>query len=866
MREQNGPSGGLSSSGNRWRCLAVLLLLLGAIGTLSCTAAPSPPAAPPLRLYYEGPSGQVRQALFLDPAVIPAAAPAQADVLVLHNRSLRSEALAQFRAAMEQGSGLVVLLGPDLSAATLAGLFDLPAPPALSTRSDPRSLQLAPGADEGLQEIAWNSAPQVHRRSLLQDTPGLRPLVRTVEGDEIVLASGRRGPAPAYLLTPWLGEGDNPHLWDWPYAHYLLYHLLQRAAGRAPPSYADWPYAPVPHARTRRLILAVGMGTLALTTALFFWGRSYARRHPHLLARLSTAPPPLETLPWRQVGFHRPLTGFLYLLSLGILLFIVLMVYQQFVLRRWLLPSPQAHGAWDLVVRFFEVFWLVFDVGTGTAAVKYFAQYRVREPRRGLHYLQFYLWWQAFSGTVQLTGVALLAATVVPHTAYAYLSFYLIVHALIQFPGFLRLFQYTFRALQRADYDQILTLVLYMGPIVFQTITVLLMRRWGEAHPAFGPAMGGVLGLGLGLYLTELAVFGLGLWLYRRMHLSLIGLLLPAFDRETVRSALRFGSKLAAAKSFAPFGHLVQTILIAALLTNYAEVQGNWSTAYLFGLAYGALSWGLYEALLPAISEAYYHGREILCRYYIAQGFKYGGWFSAFILSALGAVGDRFILGLLGADWRRAAELALPLLAWGSIQFVAQFADRLQQATGRTGLQALLTGGEQALRIGLMVLLLPRLQVWGLLVAYAVALPLKGVVAWLLNARWILRPRLYLWQSFVAPALAAAVNYGLLRLVGGWLWRGEAWSSLLLLILALIASLPFYTLLTALLGGWDQGGIDDLAQAVRLSGLGRPLAGLVYRAARLGARRSPLHGRFAMTIRPAALQEAASLTEEQVAL
>jgi O-antigen/teichoic acid export membrane protein len=799
--------------------------------------------------------------------VSPAPNPEQADAFVLHNTSLTDPDLARFQRALEQGRGLVILAGPDLAAETVASLLGLPAAPSWQVHDEPRALQLAPVMDDpSLREIAWSSAPQVRERLLLPEIAGLRPLVLAEGTDEPVLGELAAGQGRIYVFTPWLTEEHNLSFLDWPYAHYFLHHLLQRAAGRTPPSYAQWPLSPVPHAGTRYLILAVGLVTLGLTVGLFLWGRSYALRHPPLLRRLSTAPAPPEARPWEEVGFHRPLAGFLTLLSVGLCLFIPLMVYQQIVLRRWLLPSPQAHGSWDLVVRFFEVFWLILDVGTGTAAVRFFAQYRVHEPQRGLRYLQFYLWWQALSGTVQLTAVALLAATALPHTAYAYLSFYIIVHTLIQFPGFLKLFQYTFRALQRTDYDQTLTLVLYMAPMLFQTVAVLLMRNWGKAHPGIGPVIGGVLGMGLGLYLTELAVFVVGIVLYRRLGLSLRALLLPAFDWETVRSALGFGSKVAAAQSFAPFGHMVQTVLISLFLANYTEVQGIWSTAYLFTLAYGALPQGLYEELLPAIAEAYHHGRRVLCRYYIAQGFKFGGWFSAFVLGALGAVGDRFILGVLGLEWERAAVLALPILAWGAMTFAAHFADRVQQATGRPGLQAILTAGEQALRIGLMVLLLQRLQVWGLLIAYAVALPVKGIAAWLLNTRWILRPRLYLWQSFGAPLLAAAVNYGFLRLVGNFLWHGGWWGSLALLILALLGSLPLYAFFTALLGGWDDGGVAELEQASRLSGAGRPLARLLYRAVAWGARLSPLHNRFPMQIRTAALEEAASLTQEKVEL
>ncbi len=60
---------------------------------------------------------------------------------------------------------------------------------------------------------------------------------------------------------------------------------------------------------------------------------------------------------------------------------------------------------------------------------------------------------------------------------------------------------------------------------------------------------------------------------------------------------------------------------------------------------------------------------------------------------------------------------------------------------------------------------------------------------------------------------------------------------------------------------------DELVRrAAELSNFMRPMARLFYAASRLGARVSPLHGRFKIPIRSAALAEAASLTKERVSL
>jgi len=625
------------------------------------------------------------------------------------------------------------------------------------------------------------------------------------------------------------------------------------------------------------------------TGSAFLWVRRYSRAHPEVLQRLTTVIPEKEHRDpaatavaaaqnaWEEIGFHRPLAGFLVLLALGLLLFIPFMIYTTVILPRFLLPSAQALGAWSLVVNFFNTFWILFDMGTSVAAVKYFSELRVDRPEEGVKFIQLYIWWQALTGTVQLALVALLAAYVTPRTAYAYLTWFIVIHALIQFPGFLRLFQYVFRALQRLDYDQVLNLLAQPAPggtgpgsigvvlILLQAVAVLAARMLFAGNPVFGPAMGGALGLGIGLYLTELSIFAIGLWLYRRLGLRLGVLFMAHFDRHTISRALRFGSMITVGGVLGAMGWSVQVLLMERYLLNYTEIQGNWNVAFGLIVAFNAVG-ALYQGLMPGISEAFSHGREVLTRYYVAQGFKYGGWFSGFIAGALLGVADRFILGSLGEEWVRAAQIVSILIIWGVFQFPAWFADQFQQGVGKPWLSALMLFIEQTLRVILMLLLLRPLQLWGLILAYLIALPTKDLLAWLANAKLILRPSIFWWQTAVAPALAAAVNYLTLRAIGNVIWRQDLATSLLLFFIAILPSLPWYCFWNGFFGGWDNRGLAVLRRAVGISHVGRPVAALIFHASALGARMSPLHGRFPITLYASAHQEARSLTAEKVPL
>jgi len=839
--------------------IPALLLLLGLAGDVL--------AAPPdssFAVWYLGSKGRVSQALELVPDVTFVERPDEAQVLVVNDAALDEQEAQLIGRAIREGKGLLLILGPQLTPTALCTI--LGAEIDLGKRDDAQTLQAVPGlADPLLTQVAWKSAPQVRARSLFRGI-AIEALVTTHETGEVALGRTTVGRGTVYLMTAWLSGGHNPQFKEWAYFNYLIYHLSARAAGFPPQSFADYPASPVPHRTARLAILLAVVLMLSGTICAFLVLRRHIARRPeavgHLVVRVEER---ASSSDWEDIGFHRPLAGFLFLFLMGLVLFAPVMTYQGFLLPRYLLPWPQAMGAWDWVVGFFQLFWLVFDVGTSQALIKYFSEHRVREPGRGLEFIQFYIWWQAITGTVQLGGVALAAAFLVPRTAVAHLSFYFIVHSLIQFPGFQRLFTYVFRAFQRFDYEQIVNLV-YTVPMLFQAALVLLLRRWGAAHPVFGEAMGGVLGMGLGLYLCDYASLALGIWLYKRLGYSLKALFLPAFGWETAKEALLFGGKLTIGKVAAPLGQTVRMAILAALMLNYTEVQGNWSLAWALTVGYKALRGGLYEGLMPALSEAYNHGKRMLSTYYVSQGFKFGVWFSAFIFASLGAVADRFILGALGRDWVRAAQLAVPIFLLAALQWPLWFADRLQQAAGRPELGALMTLGEQALFIALMLLLVPPLQMWGLFLANLISVSAIGVVSWLINARWILRPRFYLWQGLAAPLLAGAVVYGLVRVGSGLLWRGDMATSLLIFLLAPWPSLPLYSFLTGLLGGWDDNGVRELERAVEMSSFARPLARIIHAGVALGSRLSPLHGRFPVSLYGRAMAEARALTAEKVPL
>jgi O-antigen/teichoic acid export membrane protein len=610
---------------------------------------------------------------------------------------------------------------------------------------------------------------------------------------------------------------------------------------------------------------------LVTAFGLFFFVRRYSRDHPEVLDAIVSDRSRFEVREagqgWEQVGFHRPLSGFLVALSTGVVLFIPLIIYQNLILPSFILPSAQALGIWGRVTQFFNLAWFFFDMGTSLAFVKYLSQHRVNDPKRGIQFGQVFVWWQFLSGAVQVALVVALAATIAPRSAYALYAWSVIIHALIQIPGFYRVFLYAFGGFQRMDFARYLDLGLnVLLPMIVQPIFVGIAYAWGRAHPAFGGAMGGLLGMGIAAYAAEVLTFLLGLGLYRRIGLNARVLFLAHFDWEVVKASFRFGVFEMLGSAAWSAGQAAEIWITQARLINYAEIWGNWVLAQNFVFAYNVVA-TLGDGVMPSISEAISHGRKILSQYYAVMTYKWGGMISAFLAAVLLAVGPRFILGASGPDFARAASYAVPLLIWGAVQYPSWVGDNVQNGSNKPYLKSALVTGEQVIRVVLALVLLQHYQVNALIIAYFVGLLAKGFTAYYVNHKLCFPQRFFFWQSVGAPLLAAGTHYLLMDRFSALVWKGDQVTSILIFFVGVLPSLPIFMFLYGFFGGWDDATLHEFEEAAAMTG---PVHGLVewlmVKPTGLGARWSLLRNRFPITIRPAAMEEARSLTVEKVRL
>jgi O-antigen/teichoic acid export membrane protein len=841
----------------------VFALIVGVI--LFSLAAPVGAAGEPIRVYYAGEKDAVWGALGLAPAgtFVFVTDPAQADVFFLNGEKPQGDEIPSRIAA---GAGAVIIPGPQTDADAVLKLTGVPG--TLELKTSPISLTALEIDDPLATGILWNSAPQIRERwALLTPISSVQPLVVAYEdGNWLLWARGQR----VFVWMALLGEA-NPQVQEWAYFNYLFYALTVRAGGGTPMSFAEYPASPVPHANDRTILLGV-MGLLLVTAfAAFYFVRRYSLAHPEALdgivsdrAKFSEHE---EKTDWENVGFHRPLGGFLVALSMGLVFFIPLIIYQNMILPTYILPSAQALGIWGRVTQFFTLAWQFFDMGTSIAFIKYLSEYRVKDPRRGIQFGQVFVWWQLLSGAVQVAIVIALASTWAPGSAYALYAWSIIIHAGIQLPGFYLVFRHGLGGFQRSDYSRILDIgQQVILPMLVQPVFVTLAYAWGKANPAFGGATGGLLGLGIAAYAAELLTFVWGWWLYRRIGYNPRLLFLAHFDWEIIKTSFKFGMFEMLGSIAWAGGQAAEIAITQARLINYAEIWGNWGLAQNFVFAFSVIA-TLGESVMPAISEAISNGKRVLAQYYAMMFYKYGGMVSGFIAAVLLAVADRFILGSTGPEFERAAIYVIPLTIWGALQYFSWVGDQVQLGANKPYLKSILIFGEQIIRAGLGWVLITRYQVTGLVIAYLIAMVTKGLVTYFVTSRICYPLKFYPWQGLAAPLLATVTHYALLRWFTGLIWQDNELSSVLIFFLGILPSFPVYSLFYGLFGGWDSATLSELKEAVDTTGSFRWLAyGLIYWPSQLAARLSPLTDKFPISIHNEAMEEARALTAERVKL
>ncbi|MCK5142081.1 MAG: hypothetical protein KAQ70_07800, partial [Candidatus Heimdallarchaeota archaeon] len=185
---------------------------------------------------------------------------------------------------------------------------------------------------------------------------------------------------------------------------------------------------------------------------------------------------------------------------------------------------------------------------------------------------------------------------------------------------------------------------------------------------------------------------------------------------------------------------------------------------------------------------------------------------------------------------------------------------------------------EQVIRIGLLFVFIP-LYEWfsitfgspmvAIMFAYFPALIIKNIFMW-----WGIRRDEYFkfkwkdlaWQGFVAPLGAAVVIWGILEGLFTLIWQGEIITSVVILLIGTLFGMYIFAFFASLFGAFDDNTLAEFKRATEMAKGLKFMAKPLYLVSKWGAKISPLHNKFPMTIFEEAQAEAKQLTEEKAKL
>nr|MDO8109636.1 lipopolysaccharide biosynthesis protein [Candidatus Sigynarchaeota archaeon] len=592
---------------------------------------------------------------------------------------------------------------------------------------------------------------------------------------------------------------------------------------------------------------------------------------------------------WDSIGFHRVLGGYFYDYGLSILeMMLGFVLFPLTILI--LIPWPEASGYYGVAAGFFATLFNIFDFGTAFSIERFIGEYRVKDPKKMIGFISFYVWWQMLTGLIQVTIVSMFALFFFPGTSLAYASWLFLILSTTQYPGMLGYFKSVIRGLQAFHYDNIID---FFRSNVFDLITsiifVLLFRWIGANNPAIGELMGLAIGSALGHYLDEFINEALAIWFFNKIMKPHGFRGRDCFNHryitpDIVKTCMWWGFQLSLPGMVGGFWGFASLLITIQYMPNYAywgPVSG------VLGMITRILTIGSKLSLTPAIAEAFMNGKKRLAQFYLENAFK---WYFVILIGVAGLLAV-FLPHLLTVifmipgteNYRLAIPFAIPMIlssAFGPID--GYFNEIIVAANHPTAKTIWEIAGQASGFVWhvfcLVIIGWPLMGLQGIIMQYTFAgfahWLIYFFIKWLFCEFYIFHIKFPVGQAFIAPFLTTVLGilpigylylYGLYypvlipgftALVGLFgvsdpIYIGSLIAAGITLIMALVVFLfAVYLPLYSFFGGWDEFGLLVFRAAYHLTGPSKPLIYLMYKGCERGARLSAklgkwqLHNRF----------------------
>jgi len=582
---------------------------------------------------------------------------------------------------------------------------------------------------------------------------------------------------------------------------------------------------------------------------------------------------------WAQAGWHRPLAGFWF--NYVLVLVIVVPAILSGILLNMVLPFPEALGFANIVTGVVLPFYHFADFGVKNAVERFVSQYAETEPKRAMKYIAFYIWFQMFTGLIQITLIAIIAITIIPLTNMGYAVWFFLVYSMIQWPSTAGIFMVVLGGFQKFDKQNVLWVIQNAVIQIMTTLGFIILGRWlGSLNPTVGELMGAVMGFIWGSYFDDLMAMVIGAYFFKKVlkpfGFKLKEVMFISFDREIIKEVVIYGGKVVPSGLVFYAVSALINIMLVTWLFNYSTLLGLYQIAALFVDAFSlSFSNG------PPISEAYNNDKKELALFYIRSQFQWWGIIAigVFLGPVLFLIPS--IIGYLAAEYAEAAPMIYPLFLAGFILFPTNFSGVICEACNFPEYSTYMNFIEQGTRfLTHLIALAP----WGVaswfgyqyvlifwLFANAPAYAFKGVYGWyVVNKKLFPRMKLKipLYQTIIAPFIAMLPFLPLYSIliqifVNIYYWAnivGYMLAGIYLLGCLFIFPIFIFMPLYGFLGAWDEKSLDDFRKGALMAGPSKLLVSALYKAAKFGYEHSPFKGRFVIEYEQAE-KEAVEITE-----
>jgi hypothetical protein len=199
--------------------------------------------------------------------------------------------------------------------------------------------------------------------------------------------------------------------------------------------------------------------------------------------------------------------------------------------------------------------------------------------------------------------------------------------------------------------------------------------------------------------------------------------------------------------------------------------------------------------------------------------------------------------------------------------------DAVFEGTGRTGYAMLVWIIEQVTRALLMFLFVIIFRdMVSVILAYVPAVFTKDIIGWLIVRKKIVKYRIHAYKSFLTPAISAIINFIVLYIFGEIVWAiplgDKILNTMILFLVGIFIFIYFYAFLDGFFGGYDDNTIKELERAADMvqTRFIRIFPRGLKKVARFGAKISPFHNKFKISMYEDAMKEAYDLTLEKKVL